>query len=236
MHGLVIFDVDGTLSLTSGVDDDCWSEAAREVLGVSDMSTDWSTYSHSTDEAIASDLIRDRTDLPRTDETVHRVRDVFIARIRSALVEDPSLFHPVPGSPGVFDLLYRHGWASAIATGGWRTTACLKMDAAGVPHAGIPAAHADDAHPRESIVSIAANRAGERHAAGFDRLVYVGDGIWDVRAAQRLGIGFVGIGAGERGARLREEGAEVVLSDYEDGEEFVRAIVSQARGPLDPPA
>ena len=236
MHGLVIFDVDGTLSLTSGVDDDCWSEAARDVLGVSGMSTDWSTYSHSTDEAIASDLIRDRTDLPRTDETVHRVRDVFIARIRSALAGDSSLFRPVPGSPGVFDLLREQGWASAIATGGWRTTACLKMDAAGVRHAGIPAAHADDAHPREAIVSIAAQRAVDRHGIAFDRLVYVGDGIWDVRAARHLGIGFVGIGEGDREIRLREEGAEIVLPDYEDRGAFVQAILSQARGPLDPPA
>lgn len=232
MHGLVIFDVDGTLSLTSRVDDDCWAEAAREVLGVEGMSTDWSTYSHSTDEAIASDLIRDRTELPRTDETVHRVRDAFIARIRTALAGNPMLFRPVPGSPSVFDRLRECGWSSAIATGGWRTTACLKLDAAGVPHAGIPAAHADDAHPRESIVSIAAARAIESAGTAFERIVYVGDGIWDVRAARRLGIGFVGIGEGEQEARLRGEGAEIVLPDYDRADAFVEAVASQARGPL----
>lgn len=232
MHGLVIFDVDGTLALTSRVDDDCWTDAAREVLDVESMSTDWSTYSHSTDEAIASDLIRDRTDLPGTVETVHRVRDAFVVRIRAALERDPSLFRPVPGSPAVFERLAAAGWASAIATGGWRTTACLKMDAAGVPHHGVPAAHADDAHPRESIVSIAAARAATSHDRGFDRLVYVGDGIWDVRAARRLGIGFVGIAEGERADRLRAEGATIVLPDYGDAAAFLDAVVAEARGPL----
>ena len=70
MHaeGIVIFDVDGTLSCTSEVDDRCWMDAAAHVIGVRDMSTDWSTYSHSTDEAIATDLIRDRTDLEVGDD------------------------------------------------------------------------------------------------------------------------------------------------------------------------
>lgn len=232
MNGLVIFDVDGTLALTSRVDDDCWMDAAREVLGVESMSTDWSTYSHSTDEAIASDLIQERTGLPRTVETVHRVRDAFVSRIRAALERDPSLFRPVPGSPAVFGRLRDAGWASAIATGGWRTTACLKMDAAGVPHDEIPAAHADDAHPRESIVSMAAARAAAAGDRTFDRLVYVGDGIWDVRAARRLGIGFVGIGEGDRADQLRAEGASVVLSDFADTDAFLGAVAAQARGPL----
>jgi len=234
MHGLVIFDVDGTLARTSRVDDDCWVDAARAVLGIESMSTDWSDYSHSTDEAIASDLIRDRTELPRTDETVHRLRDAFIERIHAALASDPGLFRPVPGSPDVFARLGDAGWASAIATGGWRTTACLKLDAAGVPHGGVPAAHADDAHPRESIVTIAAERAERHHDRGFERVVYVGDGVWDVRAAARLGIGFVGIAEDDRAERLRREGATIVLPDYADGDGFVSAIAEVARGPRRP--
>jgi phosphoglycolate phosphatase-like HAD superfamily hydrolase len=231
MHGLVIFDVDGTLSHTSRVDDDCWVDAACAVLGIDSMSTDWSDYSHSTDEAIASDLIRDRTTLPQTRETVHRIRDAFIDRIRQALATDAGLFRPVPGSPEVFARLRDAGWASAIATGGWRTTACLKLDAAGVPHETVPAAHADDAHPRESIVTIAAERAERHHDRTFERLVYVGDGVWDVRAAGRLGIGFVGIAEGDRAERLRAEGATIVLPGFADVEEFLAAVSTTAAGP-----
>lgn len=229
MTGLVIFDVDGTLSRTSRVDDECWAESARAVLGVEHMSTDWSAYTHSTDEAIADDLVRDRTDLPRTRETVHRVRDDFARRIRAALAADPGLFTPVPGSPSVFALLAGAGWASAIATGGWRETACLKMDAAGVPHEGVPAAHADDAHPRERIVEIAAGRARELHGHEFPRHVYVGDGVWDVRAARNLGIGFIGIADGSRAEALVREGARVVLPDYADGEAFLSAVEREAK-------
>lgn len=230
MQGIVIFDVDGTLSRTSEVDDDCWLEAARSVLGVESMSTDWSTYSHSTDEAIATDLIRDRTELPRDTATVHAVRDDFAARIAEALSRDPRLFQPVPGAVEVFGLLRSAGWVPAIATGGWRRTAEMKLRAAGVPFEGVPAAHADDAHPREEIVGISATRAVPAGSGPFDRAAYVGDGIWDVRAAARLGIGFIGIGEGEAARRLREEGAGTVLPDFGDPQAFLDAVEARAIG------
>ena len=123
------------------------------------MSTDWSTYSHSTDEAIATDLIRDRTDLEVGDDVVHRIRDDFAVRIEAAIEREPGLFRPVGGAPEVFMRLRQAGWRVAIATGGWRRTAELKLATAGVPFEGVAAAHADDAHPRERIVEIAARRA-----------------------------------------------------------------------------
>lgn len=230
MRGLVIFDVDGTLSLTSEVDDDCWRDAAREVLGVVSMSTDWSTYSHSTDEAIATDLIRSGTAVSDEEELVRKVRDAFADRIRTALDREPALFQPVPGSPEIFKMILDAGWSPAIATGGWRLTAEMKLTAAGVPFLGIPAAHADDAHPREDIISTAARRA-----AGDSQdpcsIVYVGDGIWDVKAASRLGIGFIGIGRGDSAERLRTAGAGVVLPDFCDVEAFLVQVEARSEVP-----
>jgi phosphoglycolate phosphatase-like HAD superfamily hydrolase len=46
---------------------------------------------------------------------------------------------------------------------------------------------------------------------GITSVVYVGDGVWDARAARRLGYAFVGIGDGAE--RLREEGASMVVGD-----------------------
>ena len=229
-QGIVIFDVDGTLSRTSEVDDDCWMAAARSILGVESMSTDWSTYTHSTDEAIATDLIRDRTDLPREPATVHAVRDDFAARITDALARDPDLFHPIPGAVEIFGILESAGWTPAIATGGWRRTAEMKLRAAGVPFDGVPAAHADDAHPREEIVRISATRAVPPGLEHFQRAAYVGDGIWDVRAAATLGIGFIGIGEGEAAGRLRGAGAETVFPGFEDPQRFLAAVEDRAVG------
>lgn len=223
MSGLVIFDVDGTLSRTSDVDDRCWREAARAILGVESMTTDWSCYSHSTDEAIATDLIVERfggrPGDPEVQTRVHEVRDDFTDRIRNEISRSPRCFQPVPGAPGLFERLLDAGWKTAIATGGWRATAELKLGTAGIPFEGVPAAHADDAHPREEIVRTAIRRSGVTMPG-----VYVGDGIWDVRAAARLGVGFVGIGDGAAADRLRTAGARITLSDYARFDEFLAAI------------
>ena len=41
---LVVFDIDGTLLRTSGVDDECYAQALRETLGIEGISTDWGAY------------------------------------------------------------------------------------------------------------------------------------------------------------------------------------------------
>ena len=91
---------------------------------------------------------------------------------------------------------------------------------------------ADDAHPREEIVRIAATRALPGAGMEFERGVYVGDGVWDVRAAARLGIGFLGIGESEAEERLRAAGANIVLPDHRSVDRFLAAIEEQASGPF----
>ncbi|MCH2160468.1 MAG: haloacid dehalogenase-like hydrolase [Phycisphaerales bacterium] len=226
MQGLVIFDVDGTLAQTSQVDDECWSQAALDVLGLSEIDTDWGAYDHSTDEAIAAQLIRERTDLPNDPATIRKVRDRHGALMHAAAKSDPTLFHATGGAVRVFDVLAEHGWASAIATGGWRGTATLKLERAGIDVSDIPAAFAEDAHPREELINIAHARAADGLAQQFNRLVYVGDGPWDVRAAASLGIGFVGVATGARKRELEDAGARVVLPDFEDEAAFLSAIAN----------
>ena len=228
MNGLVVFDLDGTLALTSEVDDACWVKAAHEVLGLESIETDWGHYGHSTDEAIAMELISTRTDLPPTEVTVHLVRDAFIRQVEGSLHSDPGLFQPVPGATTVFARLKDAGWNVAIATGGWRTTARLKLKAAGISDAEIPAAHGDDAHPREEIISAAIERSATTTSEVIDRVVYIGDGRWDVAATNQLGIGFVGLGGGERAAMLLAAGAVEVRPDYLDFSAFLSAVERRA--------
>ena len=224
MNGLAIFDVDGTLCRSSDVDDRCWIESAREVLSLPKIDTDWSCYEHSTDEAIASQLVREGTKLRPVDDYVRKIRDAFVRRVRAEVDRDPGVSRPLDGAVDIFDRLRSHQWSVAIATGGWRLTANLKLKTAGVPYLDVPAAHADDAHPRESIVKTALERAQSHGRTTFDRIVYIGDGVWDVRAARKLGIGFLGIASGERAAMLRAEGAIRILSGFDPFSAVLEAL------------
>jgi len=224
MSKLVIFDVDGTLARTSTVDDECWQKAALEVLGIDGISTDWGSYEHSTDEAIATELIQKYTDFFDVVGKVHEVRDRFRDLILQAGKSEPNLFTAMPGAPTLFSCLADAGWQSAIATGGWELTARYKLTQAGVPHEDIPAAFANDAHPRSEIIQLAQCRAEERTGKSFDHIVYVGDGVWDVRAADQLGIGFVGCATFPRSEELLTAGAKVVLPCFSDQELLLKAL------------
>jgi beta-phosphoglucomutase-like phosphatase (HAD superfamily) len=51
MH-LVMFDIDGTLTLSNDLDDTAFLNALDEVFNIREFSTDWATYPHVTDAGI----------------------------------------------------------------------------------------------------------------------------------------------------------------------------------------
>lgn len=226
---IVIFDIDGTLCRTSDVDDTCWCRAASEILGVGAMSTDWGDYPHSTDESIACALIREHRNEEPSRKLLDRLRDRFFELLEETRISDPGQFQATPGATVLMDLLRNRGVHLAVATGGWRCSAQFKLDCAGIPHHDLPAAFADDAHPRERIITIAMERAAATAGIQLQSLgtaVYVGDGPWDVRAARGLGIEFIGVATGERAIQLREQGALRVFPDFTDQESFLEALVA----------
>jgi len=56
MH-LVMFDIDGTLTETMKVDEECFVRSLAEVCSFTDVETDWSTYKHATDSGIFHEII-----------------------------------------------------------------------------------------------------------------------------------------------------------------------------------
>jgi phosphoglycolate phosphatase-like HAD superfamily hydrolase len=215
---LVIFDIDGTLTRTVRIDEACYEDAVRHEWGITGISTDWGAYEHSTDNAIASEIFRTHRGRDATEIELAALRERFAGLIRACAASD---FAEVPGAAGLLAALPALGWRVAIATGGWTPTAQLKLERAGIPWRGIPAAFACDARPRDEIIRIAAERAG---AATLERAVYVGDGVWDVRTCRRLAIPFVGVGEGAKAERLRAEGATQVLADFRDRERVLEAL------------
>jgi beta-phosphoglucomutase-like phosphatase (HAD superfamily) len=120
-----------------------------------------------------------------------------------------------------------------LATGGWSESARCKMRSAGMRFDDFPAASADDAIARVSIMQIALDRLiASRNDRQPDSVVYIGDGIWDARACRELGFPFIGIAAGDSGVKLRAAGASAVFADYADLDQFCAALTA-AREPVE---
>jgi phosphoglycolate phosphatase-like HAD superfamily hydrolase len=220
---LVMFDIDGTLTETMKVDEECVVRSFKDVFGFADIDSDWSPYPRTTDSGIFHDVFTARVGRTPTAKEGSRFRQRFIQVLAAASSQSP--FAPVVGAGGLLSRLAPGGsHRVSLTTGGWRDSARLKMASAGMCFDDHPAASADDALDRESIMRLSRQRAAERYGESFACTVYVGDGVWDARACRSVGIPFIGIGTVSRATRLSVEGAACVFPDFSDADIFLRSV------------
>ena len=67
-------------------------------------------------------------------------------------------------------------------------------------------------------MTISANRSVAKHERNVSAVTYVGDGIWDFQAAQRLGRNFIGIGRGDAADQLVRDGMMSTSLDVSEPE------------------
>jgi len=220
---LIIFDVDGTLVGGESHDWACFDQAIHSVLGFEPTQAFFDSLPEITAQAIAEASIQvANRELGIGLE--ERLRDEYLRRLRQVHSRDPWAF---PARSGVLTLLSHlsslSGVGVAIATGDWYATASFKLAAAGIDVSRYPMATSSDAPRRSDIIRLAAQRAGR----SLSDVVYVGDGVWDLKASRDLGVGF--IGTGSRLNRLKEAGAEHMFEVL--GAELFLSAARAAIGP-----
>jgi phosphoglycolate phosphatase-like HAD superfamily hydrolase len=209
---IVVFDVDGTLVDSGTVDHKCFEASFREIIGITLVASHWVTFTEITARAIVEQVMPG-TDPGEVRRTEQLVQADYFRRLREAHLANPAVYQPTPGALAALTELRRTtGVSVAIATGDWHNTISLKLNAAGFDLEGIPMATSSERSARADIIRLAVERAGR----SLDDAVYVGDGPWDLRATQQLGIPFIGVG--RKVARLREAGAVHTMNDFNKDE------------------
>jgi len=222
---LVMFDIDGTLTRTDQADETCFVQALREVFGFTDVNTDWASYPHCSDSGILEVLFQTRTGRSPLPAELSHFQAHFLSLLNGATAVHP--FGPVPGARDFLrSLIEEPAFAVSLASGAWEVSARFKLASAGLDLQQIPAAFSDDAHAREEIMQASLVRAARSHCRdSFDTIIYVGDGVWDARAARNLGFPFIGISnEPTRVERLYAEGARHVFRDYLDTDSFMSVL------------
>lgn len=221
---LVVFDLDGTLTRTYRVDGECFVLAVSEAVQLTALDRKWDDYEHVTDEGILRELFSRRFGrLPAAHESTS-IADRFMDLLTTRHGSDASDFAEVAGAQSfVRHLREQSSWGIAIATGAWRRSADFKIHRAQLPLTNIPSAFAEDGPSREAIVRTAIQRAATAYGESeFERIVSVGDALWDVKTARNLGLPFLGVASGARAGLLRDNGASHVIEDYSDTEQCLR--------------
>jgi len=193
MHA-TIFDIDGTLLQSAAVDDALYRAAVSAVLGPVKLRPSLHAYDYITDTGILSQIFEDN-DIPPAAEQMENVRSHFVELLKQH-IDTNGPFVEVPGASRMLrGLSESSSHAVAIATGGWRASAELKLQSAGIDYTDIPLATANDHHERTGIMRIALSQLGD----SLKSVTYYGDGPWDRDACAALGWRFVSVGPELRG-------------------------------------
>ena len=220
---LVLFDIDGTLMDTSAIDSECFIRACAQTFGFENLDNDWSHYKNATDAGIFQEIFESRIGrIPRPDESA-KFHARFVKLLRAAARRRS--FSPISGAAELLARLVQvKELRVALASGCWSDAARVKMASAGMNYDDYPAACADDALDRETIIELAIERAREHADDGIQGIVYVGDGVWDARACRNLRIPFIGVGSGAHADELSAQGAFYVCSDFANPDKFLQAL------------
>ena len=223
---LVIFDIDETLTQTSRVNEICFTRAFADTHGLEVLADHWINCPHVSDSGVTQHLFQYYFGRDPGDHESGVIKKRLVDLLEEHHRLDQSFFAEIPRAAETFNRLVEgRGWAKAIATGCWQPSAEVKLRAANINYHGVPGGFAEDGIARESIVGAAISRSRVSYSLeNFDRIVSVGDGVWDVRTAARLGLAFIGVANGARAEALREVGAKHVIPDFEDADRFFECL------------
>ncbi|MBI5506525.1 MAG: HAD family hydrolase [Deltaproteobacteria bacterium] len=224
---LVAFDIDGTLTLGDGLGTRCFFSAFETAFGTGAISRRLDAYGESTDAGIAREAFRNVIGREPGDEELDRHKRLYLQLLEQEISRLPRAYRQVRGAERTVSLLLEHRqWRVALATGNWRRAASLKLRSASIPlrEAELPGGFSEDGESRATVLRAAFARASAgANGEPLERIVYVGDQLWDLAAARAIGAEFIGVASGGQGRELAQAGAAVV-EDFEHFEEFLARL------------
>lgn len=203
--GIVVFDIDGTLTDSIPQHQGAFESALRS-FNFPNLRTDWGNYRHHTDSAIFSEAWQEAkfTGLG----SLAALETHYRRELDNQLAKKP--FAPIAGAAAFIQWLGEQGWAVAYATGSLRYGAEKKLAALDIDAREAILVTASEYQTREDLLISAIRLASEKYSlpAG-QKVISVGDGLWDLKTAQNLQLAFIGIGEGAKARLLTDLGAEV---------------------------
>ncbi|MFT7588545.1 MAG: phosphoglycolate phosphatase-like HAD superfamily hydrolase [Limisphaerales bacterium] len=220
---LLVFDIDGTLTDSTEVDDLCFIQTFSDLYNIDLRNTDWSKFVHVTDWGMCYSILKLHTQRRPTKEEVDRIREYYCEMLKTQLIEKPTSITEVQGAIQFINFLQEKNCALAMATGAWGNSAKIKLGAGKIPVSEIPLSHSDLAWSRSSILEKAVQNACSKHNRLFSKVIYFGDGLWDQQTCTALSIPMVGIDVHQT-KQLDPKKLLGIFSDFSKPEEILDVI------------
>ena len=191
MH-VILFDLDDTLVRSMEMDGHYFGDAIEAELH-GEICRNWQQYEHVSDSGILHACALDHWGRAVRPDEEKRIKKRFFTSMAQALKNDPKVVEVMSGAAALLDYIAENrDMVFALATDGWRTSACMKLKHAGLWREDLILKTSDDAMARTAIMQLALTHVSENTVASS--VTYVGDALWDIEATSRLGWNFIGIG------------------------------------------
>lgn len=224
---LIIFDIDGTLTNTNAVDHQSFIKAYADLYQIDILDNMWEQCEHYTDTGIATHIFDSYIGRPMGPVDLRKIKKAMMDNLLHFMEADHDSFNEVKGADVLLEKLRgKNDYAIAIATGCWEDTATLKLNIAGIDYTDIPLANSDDSISRVGIIEKAIELSKSKEGlSDFSKIVYIGDGLWDVKATTQLKMPMIGIDCNQNG-QLTQAGVQKVFKDFSNFDAFIAAIES----------
>ncbi len=220
---MILFDVDGTLVYSNKVDSLSFAETYQAIYEEAFPTIDWRAYPHVTDHTIFGTVIAERFGRAVRVGEIETFQDYFVNLLEQKRAATPEEFKMVPAARSAIERLLEEDYVVGIGTGGWERPALLKLKHVGIKTDDLIISAADNKITREDILQDAIDQAQAQYGQ-LERVVYIGDAIWDIKTTRNMALDFVGLRLQGDFEVLSDAGANVVLKDYQDYSAFLKAV------------
>lgn len=206
-RNLIVFDIDGTLTDSVKIHQKAFTEMLIEV-GVENINSNYKSFKHHTDSFIAKEIYEnDKAEL-FSKSKVAEFEKGLTEKISSEKIKE------IKGAKKIIEHIEKNtDYGICYATGSLLEPAKFKLESIGVNYNENLLIASDNIYEREKIVSKAIENAKEFYSVKkFDKIISIGDGLWDLITAKNLNLDFIGIGLTNKKI-LEENGAELILEN-----------------------
>lgn len=225
---LIIFDIDGTLLNSTSIDDSCLIRTFNDLFSIQISDDEWIEIKNNTsgtDIELTKIIFELKFKRKPDDKEIERIKKHFHQLLIFSFESRKDAFIEIDGAGEIFNFIRNNkDYITGISTGSWKLSALIKLRKINIIPNGFPFSHADRFEKRVDIIKDTINQAKENYdIRAFDRIIYIGDGIWDLNATKQLGIDFIGIDS-KKSNILKKNGATIVLENYTDKNIFLNYI------------
>ena len=218
---LLIFDIDGTIIDSVKTDDKCFILTFKELFQIDLTHVDWNDITNVTDTGLTIEIFERWFNRKPEKEEVENVKSYF----KNLLKNHTPHFIEIEKSLSFIELASMQSeFEIGFATGGWKETAELKCNSVGLNLNNYIFKSSNDHYNRGKIIEFVIEEALVKHdLKKFESITYFGDGVWDFKTTQAIGIDFIGVDYTNNG-KLKDLGVKKILKNFIDSEKIFHWI------------